>query len=237
MVVRPRLVCIPSTDAEFAADATALLARLFDAAHDEAFVRAELERRLRASYPGAVVRPQEPLARMAESDELIWYATKRTYQFRIAASFDVSAPPDVAFGVYIDRFPEWQRAVSLRPIEPTRRLVGREFAATYMLFGMAFEGRFRVIDADPPRSVRVEAVGSGGIRVWYITSFEPSGNGTHLDVLGDYDVPPILFPRLQRLVLERVIGRDIDRAHADLRELCAREAIASTSGRTAIRSE
>jgi polyketide cyclase/dehydrase/lipid transport protein len=227
--VRPRLVCIPSTDAEFAADATALLARLFDASHDEAFLRAELERRLRASYPGAVVRPQEPLARMAQSDEVVWYATKRTYRSRIAASLDVSAPPDVVFGVYVDRFPEWQRAVRLRPIEPTGRLVGREFAATYVLFGKAFEGRFRIIEAAPPRSVRVEAVGSAGIRVWYVTSFESTGTGTHLEVLGDYDVPLTLFPRLQRLVLERVIGRDIDRAHADLRELCARVAVASTT--------
>jgi hypothetical protein len=171
-----------------------------------------------------VVRAQDPLARVAGSDDVVWYATNRTYRSRISAALDIAAPTELVFATYIDRFPDWQRSVALRPVGSDGRLVGREFAASYSIFGRRFEGRFRIVDADPPRFVRIEARGAGGIRVWYATSFAPTEDGrTHLDVLGDYDVPGTLFPRVQRLVLEQVIGRDIDRAHADLVALCERE--------------
>jgi hypothetical protein len=229
---RPRLVCIPSNDAAFAAHAHDLLAALPND-EDGHPSRAEFERRLRERYPSAVVRAQEPLARLHASDAVTWYATNRTYRSRISAIVDVAAPQPFVFEVYVRRFPEWQVAVELEPIGPDGGLadgiVGSEFAARYELFGRGFQGRFRVIDADPPHSVRVEATGTGGIRVWYATSFSAWGAGTRVHVVGDYDVPLVLLPRVQRLVLGRVITRDIDRVHAALRELCEREATAQAA--------
>lgn len=219
---RPRLVCIPSNDPAFAAHARELLASLPGDLHGDAG-RAEFERRLRERYPQAVVRAQEPLARLHASDAVTWYATNRTYRSRISASFDVAAPQEFVFDVYVRRFPEWQTAVHLEAIGSDEGLVGAEYSARYELFGRTFSGSFRVIDADPPRTVRVEAAGGGGIRVWYATSFSATPTGCRVAVVGDYDVPFDLLPRIQRLVLGRVIGRDIDRVHEIFRELCERE--------------
>ena len=236
---RPRLVCIPSNDLVFAAHAREVLASL-PSDTDGQVDRAEFERRLRGRYPGAVVRAQEPFARLHASDALTWYATNRPYRSRISAIVDVAAPQSFVFDVYVRRFPEWQVAVQLEPIgypaSAPDGLAGSEFAARYEIFGRGFEGRFRVVDADPPRSVRVEATGTGGIRVWYATSFSRSGSGTRVHVVGDYDVPLVLLPRIQRIVLGRVITRDIDRVHAALRNLCEREARAEVAT-TALRTE
>src|SRR2546422_282263 len=103
------------------------------------------------------------------------------------------------------------------------RLVGSEYAAYYELFGRLVEGRLVLVDADPPRSVRFEANGMG-IRAWYMTSFAESLAGTQLTVVGDYDVPIRILPKIaDRLFVERTIQRQIHAAHKALLELCLRE--------------
>jgi hypothetical protein len=223
VAVTVRVVCIPSTDAAFGAYARELLASTHDDAATD-IARAQFEHRLRARYPGAIVRSREPFATLGPTTEVVWYATNRTYPHQLAAIVHIAAPPSLVFDVYVDRFPEWQPSLRLRRRPPTSEQPGLLFDAEYELLGRHLQGVFRVVEADAPRSVRVEATGAGGVKVWYATSFRPEGEGTALEVFGDYDVPSTLLPRLQSFVLERIIKRDIARAHEVLKELCEREA-------------
>jgi hypothetical protein len=220
-----RLVCIPSSDVDFAAFARAALAALPPAASPES-LRATFEQRMRERYPAATVRPQEGLATVGRQG-VVWYVSNRPFQSRIAGSVDVPGAPELVYHIYVERWPEWQTGVELRLRGSPTPLIGREYSATYKIVGRTFEGIFRVVDADPPRSVRVEAIGVGGIRVWYATTFRASKRGTTVDVVGDFDVPAALLPGLQRLVLERLIGVDVERSHAALADLCEREAVAT----------
>jgi hypothetical protein len=188
--------------------------------------RTEFERRLREHYPHATVRPQEALAAFAGPP--VWYVTNRSYGSRVSAHIEVSGPPDLAYHVYVDRVMDWQTAFRLRPIRVQAHLVGSEYDVTYRVLGLTFQGRLRLVDADPPRSVRYEAEG-GGFRVWYMTVFRPSERGTLIDVAGDYDVPNTVLARVaDRIGLEGAIQRQIDHAHAALVDVC--EEVATSPG-------
>jgi hypothetical protein len=226
MAASIRLVCIPSSDIDFAGFARSALAALPPAPSPES-LRATFEERLRERYPAATVRPQEGLATLGPREGAVWYVSNRPFQSRITGSIDVSGAPELVYHIYVERWPEWQTGVELRLRGSPTPLIGREYSATYKIVGRTFEGIFRVVDADPPRSVRVEAIGVGGIRVWYATTFQASKRGTAVDVVGDFDVPAALLPGLQRLVLERLIGVDVERSHAALADLCEREAVAT----------
>ena len=222
-----RLICIPSGDGRFAAHAQALLAELPAELEGEA-ARLEFERLLKVQYEDAVVRQQDPLAAVGPPGQVVWYATNRRYRSRIIATVEIAAPPELVFRIYTERFAEWQTAVSIRRTVATTELVGTVYVATYQILGRTFEGRFRIVDADPPHSVRVEAEGVGGIRVWYVTSFRPTDGGTLVEVAGDYDLPSNLLAGITGLAVERAIARDVERAHASLRDLCQRESGAAT---------
>jgi hypothetical protein len=215
-----RLVCSPSTDAAFARDAAAVAARIpADLELDEA--RAWFETALQAAYPTAVVREQDELAR---TDELVivWYVTKRNLRSRIDTSILVPVPLELAWSTYVHRVCEWQIAVQLTPITVTPDGAGSEYEACYSFLGRTIRGRFRVLTTDPPSSVACEAEGMG-LSVWYTTRFSAEGDGTRVHVVGDYDLPDGLVPRIaDRLGLERAISHDIDRANASYRELCIR---------------
>src|SRR6185369_10743923 len=107
------------------------------------------------------------------------------------------------------------------PQRPGQSGVGAAYEATYSFMGRRYAGQFRIVAADPGRSVSIEAKGSG-IAVWYVTSFHPDGDGTRVHVKGDYEVPDNFLARIaDRLILERAIGRDIDRANESYRRMCA----------------
>ena len=81
-------------------------------------------------------------------------------------------------------------------------------------------GAAPVLAADPPQSISLEAGGSG-ISVAYTTTFEADGDGTIVHVLGNYSLPNHLLARVaDRLLLERAINRDIERANHSYRRLC-----------------
>jgi hypothetical protein len=225
LAARVRLVCIPSSDIDFAKSARSTLAALAPTPSLDD-LRTTFEERLREQYPAATVRAQAGLATLAPPGGAVWYVSNRPFQSRLSASLEIPASQDVVYHTYVDRFPEWQTTVALRLRGSLSPLIGREYSASYKIIGRTFEGIFRVVDADPPRFVRVEALGAGGIRVWYATTFRHTARGTAIEVTGDFDVPAGLVPGLQRLVLERLIGVDIERAHAALADLCNREAMA-----------
>lgn len=222
-----RLVCIPTKDAVFAADAAHVAARIPDQL-DGQEAMAWFCAALRRSYPTADVHAQDDLAR-SDGEDTVWYVTKREQHFRIDATVVVPLVPPAAFDVYVNRVVEWQTAVRLEPRYGTRELVGREYTACYGFLGGEFEGSFRVLAADPPRSVAMEAAGSG-IAVWYETVFHPHPEGTRVEVKGDYELPAQILTRVaDRLGLERAIARDIDRANETYRRLCAAVAVSSTA--------
>jgi hypothetical protein len=225
---RIRLVTIPSADHAFAARAQALLATLPSAISPVSAIEA-LQRSLQQEYPGAVVRPRDDLAEVGSAGEAVWYATHRAYRSRISASLVVPVRPEAAFRIYVERFAEWQTAVRLRPRELTPAYAGSEWVATWEFLGRRIEGTFRVVEADPPHSVRFEASGTG-VTLWYHTSFTLSAGGTELRAVGDYDMPDGLLPRIaDRLFVERSIQREIDAAHVALLALCRREVAESAA--------
>lgn len=226
----PEIITSPRTDAAFAAEAKRLAVRIpSELTHAEAL--AWYERELRLSYPNAVVREQDALARTESTPYRVWYASNRPRPFRIATTFTVPLPVDRAFEIYVDRVAEWQTAVRLRPVVGASEgaLTGRAWDATYRFLGISYTGRLLIRDADAPNAVTYEASGSG-ITVWYTTAFASRGTDeTVVAVRGDYDLPSSMLSRIaDRLHLERTIGRDIERANASYARLCAREAGAGT---------
>jgi hypothetical protein len=160
---------------------------------------------------------------MGTQREIVWYVTNRAYRSRIAARMEVPVPPEVAFSIYVERVTEWQTAIHLRPIRLTPEIVGSEWSAGWQFLGRRSEGVLGVVEADPPSSIRFEASGMG-ITVWYHTSFTPSPRGTIVRVVGDYDLPDGIVPKiLDRLVIERSIQRQIEGAHQALVKLCSRD--------------
>ena len=216
------LVCIPSTDKAFAAVANEALTHVPPWLTSQAAAE-DLQRRLQSTYPGAVVRPREALAEVSTDRETVWYVTNRAYRSRISAQVDVPGTRESVFHIYVERVPEWQTAIKVHEIRITPELVGSEWAASWEFLGRRSAGSLRLVEADPPHSVRFEANGMG-IRVWYDTSFTQTPAGTTVRVVGDYDVPDGILPMLvDKLFIERSIQRQIDGAHAALRELCCRE--------------
>jgi hypothetical protein len=218
----PRLVCIPSADVAFAADANAVLESLPAGLGDEDAL-VEFERRLRERHTGAVVRPREAIAAFGSADGLVWYVTRRRYGSRISGCVEIGAPRPLVFETYVDRFADWMVGLRIRRSTLRPGVVGSQYEASYELFGHAIEGRFRIVEAAPPEWLRVEAKGVGGTKVWYVTSFTDGGlPSTVVNVLGDFDLPARLLPGMN-VGLEKIIGQQIDRSHRSLRSLCAQE--------------
>ncbi|HEU4572762.1 MAG TPA: SRPBCC family protein [Candidatus Limnocylindrales bacterium] len=229
MDVQVRLVCIPSTDTDFAAHARSVLSTI-PAQLGEAETRRELERRLRRFYPGAVVRPRDPLASFGPAHEVVWYATNRSVATAIHESVEIPAPRDLVYDVYLERYPEWQTAVAVTPAKPPTSAVLAAYDAVYEILGRRFVGRFDVVEVSRPAFVRVEATATSGIEVWYVTSFRESSGGTVVEVIGDYHLPARFLPEVQRFIVDRMIAQDIRRAHRSLVDLVARQRAARAEG-------
>jgi hypothetical protein len=221
----PEIIASPRTDTAFGDDARRLAVRI-PPELPVAEAIAWYQRELRTSYPNAVVREQDALARTESARYRVWYASNRPRPFRIATTFSVPLPLEQAFALYVDRAADWQTAVRLTPVDGTERLlVGRAYEATYRFLGMRYTGRLQIREADPPNAVTYEASGSG-ITVWYTTAFAArDAHETVVAVRGDYDLPSSILSRIaDRLHLERTIGRDIERANASYARLCQTEA-------------
>jgi uncharacterized membrane protein len=214
-----RLICIPSSDVAFGSLARDVFNSLGE---PTAAALPEFERTLRRWYPASLVRPQESLASL-DTARTVWYATNRGYGSRIEATFEVAAPLELVYEIYVDRLPEWQASLRLKLRSDSHRRIGREYATSYDLFGRTFEGVFRIVDVEAPRFVLVEALGAAGIRVWFATTFASPGTGTVVRVTGDYDLPSGLLPGVQAALLDRFVARDIERSHAILIALCQAE--------------
>lgn len=140
--------------------------------------------------------------------------------FRIDTHVEVPLPQEDAFDIYVERVVEWQTAVDLTRTDTSPGLIGREYLASYPLLGLRHTGTFRLLGAEPPAMVEFEASGSG-ISVWYRARFLGRRRRTLVMVQGDYRLPDTLLGRMaDRLGVERMVRRDIDRAMESYRQLC-----------------
>ena len=219
MAAPARVVTIPSADADLAAEADRIAARIpADLSPSDALAWYRLA--IRRVYPSSVVREQDDLARV-EGQVPVWYVMRREHHFRIDTAVWVPLASRDAWHTYVDRVTEWQVSVELEARGRSRAFIGREYDATYTFLGRPYHGLFRILAADPGRFVSIEASGSG-VTVWYVTSFTDERDGTLVHVKGDYELPDNILTRIaDRLGVERAIGRDIQRANESYRSLCA----------------
>jgi uncharacterized protein YndB with AHSA1/START domain len=220
---RPELVFIPSDDVALIAHVASLVDAPDSADWMARLDHAELERQLRKQFPRATVRPRDPLAQVHPDDPPVWYVSRGRERFRLRATEWIAAPRAAVFEAYVDptRVASWQGVARTKVLERSPRVVGTAWEAEYEVFRIRIGGTFRIVDAEVPSRVRVEAAGPLRVRLWYLTRFEERDGGTIVDVQGDYELPFELLNRVpSRLVVEREIERMVARAHTRLKAIC-----------------
>lgn len=159
---------------------------------------------------------------MRPDDPPVWYVSRGRERFRLRATVTVRAPRERVFATYVDPalLDRWLGAARIRRIETSPEVLGSSWEAEFEVLHVKLAGVFRVTEAEPPSRVRVEASGPLRSRLWYVTRFEPTGNGTAIDVEGDYQLPYELLSRVpSRLVAEREIERFVAGSHERLKGL------------------
>ena len=220
---RPSLVFVPSDDVAFASLVGEMAEEPDTAVALDALDHRELQKRIRRRYPNATVRPREELARAHPDEPMVWYVARGREPSRLRASVWIATPRDDVFRVYVDptRIDLWQNVARVRAQEPPPTIVGTSWEAEYQILRIRLAGTFRIVQAEVPVSVRVEAWGPLRSRLWYVTRFEERDGGTLVDVEGDYDLPFELLTRVpSRLFAEREIERLVAASHERLKALC-----------------
>jgi uncharacterized protein YndB with AHSA1/START domain len=216
-------VYIPSDDAALIAHVASLVDGPDAADWIQRLDHAELERRLRGQFPRATVRPRDPIAQNHPDEPTVWYVSRGRERFRLRATEWIAARREAVFKTYVDpaQLESWQGVSRAKLIERVPGLIGTTWEAEYDVFRIHIGGTFRIVDAEPPSRVRIEASGPLRVRLWYVTRFEERDGGTIVDVQGDYELPFDVLSRVpSRLVAEREIERIVARSHARLKEIC-----------------
>lgn len=118
-------------------------------------------------------------------------------------SIAIDAPPE-AISAYIDdprNMPEWLPSlVEVREIAGAG--VGQQFAWTYEMAGLRFDGKSTVTDYT--KGARSVHESKGGIASTWTTTLEPQTDGTVLTIEVQYTVPvPVLGRLAEKLVVKR----------------------------------
>ena len=220
---RPNLVFVPSDDAAFASLVGEMAAEPDAAAALDSLDHRELQKRIRERFPNATVRPREELARAHPDEPTVCYVARGRETSCLRASVWIATPREDVFRVYVDptSIDLWQSVARVRAPERPRTIVGTSWGAEYQILSIRLAGTFRIVEAEVPVSVRVEAWGPLRSRLWYVTRFEEKDGGTLVDVEGDYDLPFELLTRVpSRLFAEREIERVVAASHERLKALC-----------------
>ncbi len=220
---RPNLVFVPSDDAALASLVAEMALEPDIAAALDRLDHDELQRRIRERFANATVRPREELARAHPDEPRVWYVARGRERFRLRASVWIAAPREDIFRVYVDpsTLDKWQGVARVRAHDRSRTIVGTSWEAEYEILRIRLAGTFRIVQADVPLRIRVEATGPLRSRLWYVTRFEEKDGGTRVDVEGDYELPFELLSRVpSRLFAEREIERVVAASHERLKALC-----------------
>lgn len=126
-------------------------------------------------------------------------------------SITIVAPPE-AVSAYIDdprNMPEWLPSlVEVREITGAGK--GQQFAWTYEMGGLRFDGRSTVVDyAEGARSVHES---KGGIASTWTTTLERQTDGTELTIEVEYTVPVPVLGRLAEKLVVRRDARELEEA-------------------------
>jgi uncharacterized membrane protein len=129
---------------------------------------------------------------------------------RMTAHFE--APIEQVFALAIDnrRLPEWNVNYDQAPeADGPVDKVGTHVHGTIKLLGQKMEGTGEVVEVDPPRLYRTEAIDAD--RKLAITyRFTPAGGGTDAELVSDYEVPAGVFGKVvDKLFIERSVERDL----------------------------
>ena len=131
-------------------------------------------------------------------------------------SITIDAPPE-AVSAYIDdprNMPEWLPSlVEVREISGAGR--GQQFAWTYEMGGLRFDGESTVTDyAKCERSVHES---TGGISSTWTTTLAPQADGTELTIEVEYTVPVPVLGRLAEKLVVRRDARELEEALENVR--------------------
>jgi len=220
---RPNLVFVPSDDVAFVAYVADLVANPEVAACLETLDSVGFQKRIRERFPNATVRPREDIARMLPDDAPVWYVARGRERFRLRATVSIAAPRAEVFRRYVDpaSVQLWQGVTRVRTLASSPTVVGNSWEAEYEILTVKLSGTFRIVEAQAPARVRVEAFGPLRSRLWYVSRFQERDGGTIVDVEGDYELPFELLTRVpSRLFAEREIERVVARSHERLKSLC-----------------
>jgi uncharacterized protein YndB with AHSA1/START domain len=220
---RPNLVFVPSDDAAFVGLVGEMAAEPDMAAALDHLDHRELQKRIRERFPNATVRPRDELARAHPDEPPVWYVARGRERFRLRASVWIAVPREDVFRVYVDptSIDLWQGVARVRTGDRSPTLVGTSWEAEYEILRIRLAGTFRIVEAEVPLSVRVEASGPLRARLWYVTRFAEKDGGTLVEVEGDYELPFELLTRVpNRLFAEREIERVVAASHERLKALC-----------------
>jgi hypothetical protein len=220
---RPSLVFVPSDDDAFVGLVGEMAEEPDIAAALERLDHRELQTRIREHFPKATVRPREELARVHPDEPPVWYVARGRERFRLRASVWIATPREDVFRVYVDptNIDLWQGVARVRAEAPSPTIVGTSWEAEYEILRIRLAGTFRIVQAEVPARIRVEALGPLRSRLWYVTRFEEKDGGTLVDVEGDYELPFELLTRVpSRLFAEREIERVVAASHERLKALC-----------------
>jgi hypothetical protein len=220
---RPNLVFVPSDDAAFAGLVREMALEPDMAAALDGLDHRELQKRIRERFPNATVRPREELARAHPDEAAVWYVARGRERYRLRASVWIATPREDVFRVYVDptSIDLWQGVARVRADERSPAIVGTTWEAEYEILHIRLAGKFRIVNAEVPVHVRVEAWGPLRSRLWYVTRFGEKDGGTLVEVEGDYELPFELLTRVpSRLFAEREIERVVAASHERLKALC-----------------
>jgi uncharacterized protein YndB with AHSA1/START domain len=104
---------------------------------------------------------------------------------RFEAQIDIDRAPEDVFAALTDvgRLPDWQRSVVSAEMEGEPG-VGARLRETRRLMGREGKLVSEVTEYDPPNRFTIRAI-EGPIPITVTHTLEPSGGGTHLEVVGE----------------------------------------------------
>jgi ligand-binding SRPBCC domain-containing protein len=135
----------------------------------------------------------------------------------------VACPPERVFDVLTDvaRLPEFsEMTVSIegpgRPIQ-----AGDRFTQVVKVLGKELDSEWQVVAVDAPSLLHLEGTAPGGAKATLVERLRPEGDGTHVELDVDYDMPlGLLGDAIDAVYLHSKNEEKADEILAKLKGLC-----------------
>jgi carbon monoxide dehydrogenase subunit G len=136
-------------------------------------------------------------------------------------SIGIAAPADKVFAFMADpaNLPGvWPSMVGVRDLAPNAG-GGTDFAWTYKMAGMKFDGKTVMTEFDPPH--RMTGTSEGGIASTISWTVTPDGDGSTLAVHADYTIPGKLFGKIAEPLVVRENAKELETLLANVKAALA----------------